>query len=62
MRPSVPQDDVYLGGVSVLVVDDNKPVRAAVAAMLNTSAPASAARPCEVPRAPGLALLPTEGS
>ena len=34
MKPSVPHEDLYLGGVNVLVVDDNKPVRGAVAAML----------------------------
>ena len=34
MRATPPHDEVYLGGVSVLVVDDCKPVRATVAAML----------------------------
>src|SRR5881296_643115 len=34
MKSNSPHDDVYLGGVSVLVVDDYGPVRAVVAAML----------------------------
>ena len=34
MRVKVPNDDVYLGGVSVLVVDDCQLVRATVTAML----------------------------
>jgi len=34
MRIKVPNDDLYLGGVSVLVVDDCKLVLATVAAML----------------------------
>src|SRR3989442_9282292 len=34
MTANLPHDDVYLGGVSVLVVDDCKSVRAPVAAML----------------------------
>jgi CheY-like chemotaxis protein len=34
MSPNPPHDDVYLGGVSVLVVDDCKLVLATVAAML----------------------------
>ena len=34
MRPTPPHDAVYLGGVSVLVVDDCKSIRAVVAAML----------------------------
>jgi CheY-like chemotaxis protein len=37
MRSDSPRDDVYLGGVRVLVVDDYKPVRAVVAAMLEHS-------------------------
>jgi CheY-like chemotaxis protein len=37
MRSRSPHDDVYLGGVRVLVVDDYKPVRAVVAAMLEHS-------------------------
>ncbi len=34
MRPTPPNDDVYLGGIRVLVVDDCKLVRATVGAML----------------------------
>jgi CheY-like chemotaxis protein len=34
MRPDSLHDDVYLGGISVLVVDDYAPLRAGVAAML----------------------------
>jgi CheY-like chemotaxis protein len=34
MKSKSPRDDVYLGGVSVLVVDDYEPVRAVIAAML----------------------------
>jgi CheY-like chemotaxis protein len=34
MRPYFLHDDVYLGGISVLVVDDYAPLRAGVAAML----------------------------
>jgi len=34
MKSKSPRDDMYLGGVSVLVVDDYEPVRAVVAAML----------------------------
>jgi CheY-like chemotaxis protein len=34
MKSNSLHDDVYLGGVSVLVVDDSKPVRNVVAAML----------------------------
>jgi CheY-like chemotaxis protein len=34
MKSNSPHDDVYLGGVSVLVVDDYEPVRTVVAAML----------------------------
>ena len=34
MKCNSPHDDVYLGGVSVLVVDDYEPVRGVAAAML----------------------------
>jgi CheY-like chemotaxis protein len=34
MKSNSPRDDMYLGGVSVLVVDDYEPVRTVVAAML----------------------------
>src|SRR5438128_8182558 len=34
MNSNSPHDDVYLGGVNVLVVDDYEPVRAAVSAIL----------------------------
>jgi len=37
MRSYSPHDDVYLGGVRVLVVDDYKPICAVVAAMLEHS-------------------------
>src|SRR4029453_13020036 len=40
MSPDPPHDDVYLGGISVLVVDDCKLVRATVAAMLEHYGPA----------------------
>jgi CheY-like chemotaxis protein len=34
MKSNSPHDEMYLGGVSVLVVDDYEPIRAGVAAML----------------------------
>ena len=34
MKSNSPHEDVYLGGVTVLVVDDYEPVRTVVAAML----------------------------
>jgi len=37
MSSHYPHDDVYLGGVRVLVVDDYEPIRAVVAAMLEHS-------------------------